>query len=268
MRYSRRFELGIILLFVLLPALGGCLVDEGPIAVLSAAVISGPAPLEVAFDLSHSADPSGTGISYVLDFGDGSPVKTGDNFNLIVHHTYEVGGTFSARLTVTDGEGRRQDAQLAITVDDVGPPVGTIVGTTAPDFTAHTTDGGEVTLYDFRGNVVLLEFWGAWCSPCKESMPHLQDLYNQYATSGLVVIAVSTDIEEQDTIDFLTSNGYTDFVSVWEPGGKHASPIAQLYGVDSSLVGIPRTFLLDRQGVIRYVGRPSDLSAQFVEGIL
>jgi len=55
---------------------------------------------------------------------------------------------------------------------------------------------------------------------------------------------------------------------VWEPGEKSGSPITQLYGVSSSLVGVPRTFLLDRQGVIRYVGHPEDLSSQFVEGIL
>ena len=246
--------------------LSGC--DQGPIAVLNAAVISGPAPLEVAFDLSHCEDRSGTGISYLLDFGDGSPATESDAFNIIVHHTYEVGGIFPSRLTVIDGEGQEERTQLTITVDAAGPTIGIIVGTTAPDFTAHTTDGGEITLADFRGSVVLLEFWGAWCSPCKASMPHLQNLYDQHAESGLVIIAVSTDVQEQDAIDFLTSNGYNDFVSVWEPGGKSGSPITQLYGVSSSRVGVPRTFLLDRQGVIRYVGHPENLSSQFVEGIL
>ncbi len=268
MRLSRHSIIALIALCALLPVLSGCLIDQGPIAMLNAAVSSGSAPLEVAFDLSHCEDQSGTRISYLLDFGDGSPTIASDAFNIIVRHTYEVGGTFTARLTVTDGKGQEEDAQLTITVDATGPPVGIIVGTTAPDFIAHTTDGGEITLSDFRGDVVLLEFWGAWCSPCKASMPHLQDLYAQYAESGLVIIAVSTDVQEQDAIDFLVSHGYNDFVSVWEPGGKSGSPITQLYGVSSSLVGVPRTFLLDRQGVIRYVGHPEDLSSQFVEGIL
>ncbi|MEA1870926.1 MAG: TlpA disulfide reductase family protein, partial [Candidatus Bipolaricaulota bacterium] len=175
---------------------------------------------------------------------------------------------FAARVTVIDGEGQEKSAQLAITVDATGPTTGIIVGTAAPDFTAHTTDGGEITLFDFRGSVVLLEFWGAWCPPCKASMPHLQDLYDQYAESGLVIIAVSTDVQKQDAIDFLVSHGYNDFVSVWKPGGKSNSPITQLYGVSSSHVGVPRTFLLDRQGVIRYVGHPDNLSSQFVEGLL
>jgi hypothetical protein len=57
-------------------------------------------------------------------------------------------------------------------------------------------------------------------------------------------------------------------VSVWEPGGKSGSPLTQLYGVATSLVGIPRTFVLDRQGVIRYVGHPNELSLDLVESLL
>ncbi len=266
MRLSRHSVIALITLCALLPVLSGC--DQGPITVLNAAVISGPAPLEVAFDLSHCEDQSRTGISYLLDFGDGSPTIESDAFNIIVRHTYEVGGTFIARLIVINGEGQEERTQLTITVDAAGPTLGIIVGTTAPDFTAHTTDEEEITLSDFRGDVVLLEFWGAWCSPCKKSMPHLQTLYDQHAEAGLVIIAVSTDVQEQAAIDFLVSNGYNDFVSVWEPGGKSNSPITQLYGVSNSRVGVPRTFLLDRQGVIRYVGHPENLSSQFVEGIL
>ncbi len=259
-----------LLVAVGLFALGGLVgcTGEAPRVALNAPVVSGPAPLAVAFDLSHSEIPQGASVHYTLDFGDGTTPATGTDLNVIVHHTYEIPGTFTARLTVTAADGHQGEDTLTITVSDEGPPVGTSVGMTAPDFTAHTTDGGEITLSDYRGQVVLLEFWGAWCTPCKASMPHLQDLYDRYHAQGLVVIAVSTDPDEQDTIDFLTENGYTDFISVWAPGGKHGSPITKLYGVDSSLVGIPRTYLIDRQGVIRYVGHPLDLGDQLVEGLL
>ena len=70
--------------------------------------------------------------------------------------------------------------------------------------------------------------------------------------------------KKQDAIDFLSANGYTDFVSVWEPGYKSKNPIAQLYEVRS----FPHTFLLDRRGVIRYVGHPDDLAPQLIEGLL
>lgn len=244
--------------------IAGCLGNRAAIAVLSAPVISGPAPLEVSFDLSYSEDPEGDAISYLLDFGDGSEPEEGDNFNIIVRHTYHTGGVFIATLTVIDARGKQAIDNQTITVNDVGPPVGLTVGKSAPYFTAYTTDGGEITLSDNRGLVVLLDFWGVWCPPCKSRMPHLKDLYDLYSSRGLVVILVSTDPDEQDTIDFLDKNNYTDFISVWEPGGKSGNPIKQLYEVKS----FPYTFLLDRQGVIRYVGHPDDLSMKMIEGLL
>lgn len=244
--------------------IAGCLGNRAPIAILSAAVISGPAPLDVSFDLSYCEDSEGDAISYLLDFGDGSDPEEGANPNIIIHHTYHTGGVFIATLTAIDVRGEQAKDHQTITVNDVGPSVGLTVGKTAPGFTAHTTDGGEITLSDTRGLVVLLDFWGVWCPPCKSRMPHLKDVYNLYSSRGLVVILVSTDPDEQDTIDFLDKNNYTDFISVWEPGGKSGNPIKQLYEVKS----FPHTFLLDRQGVIRYVGHPDDLSMKMIEGLL
>lgn len=237
-------------------------------AILIAPVVSGPAPLDVSFDLSHSVTAGGDGGTYRLDFGDGSPAVTGSDFDLIVHHTYAASGTFTAQLTVTGPDGQQDTATLGITADPSGPPVGIITGTTAPDFTAQTVDGASFTLSQTRGKVVLLEFWGAWCTPCRESMPHLQMLYNDYADQGVVVVTVSTDAKEQDAIDFLDANGYTDFINLWAAGGKSGSPITTLYGVNSLLVGVPRTFVLDRQGVIRYVGHPDALDPQLLASLL
>jgi hypothetical protein len=79
---------------------------------------------------------------------------------------------------------------------------------------------------------------------------------------------VSTDDFEQDSIDHLTQNGFTRFISIWEPGAKY-TPIAQLYGVLSGGdVGIPHTFVLDRQGIIRYAGHPMFLSPAMIEPLL
>ncbi len=255
-------------LFVLLALLFGCSDGEKPFIVLHAAVVSGVAPLDVAFDLSHNEIPAGATITYTLDFGDGTTPATGTDLNLIVHHTYEVAGTFIARLTVTDSDGHQGEAQLTITVTSSPPPTGTNVGMTAPNFTAHTIAGGTVSLSDYRGQVVILEFWGAWCTPCKASMPHLQDIYDRYHNRGLVVITVSTDQTEQAAADFLVGNHYTDFINVWEPGGKSGSPITKLYGVSSMLVGVPRTYVIDRQGIIRYVGHPDNLADQLINGLL
>jgi peroxiredoxin len=242
----------------------GCTLNHAPLAILSAPSVSGAAPFEAVFDLSYSSDPNGDAVSYTLDFGDGTEPVIGTDFRLIVHHTYDAGGTFLARLTVVDSEGNSSSDRLTITVNAEGPPVGLLVGKTAPDFTAHTTSGRKTALSEYRGEVVLVDFWGAWCPPCRARMPHLQDLHDQFAGEGFVIFLVSTDLDKQDAIDFLTSNGYTDFISVWEPGYKSQNPIAQLYQVNR----FPHTFLLDRQGVIRYAGHPDDLPSALIESLL
>ena len=181
-----------------------------------------------------------------------------------MHHTYEAGGIYAATLLVIDEDGKSDTDSLTITVDEQGPEIGIEAGNTAPDFTGHTTDGGEINLSDYRGQVVLLEFWGAWCRPCQDSMPHLDDLVTAYADQGLVAIIVSTDSVEQDAIDFLASRGFTQFISVWEPGGKNGNPIDLLYNVTI----YPTTFLVDRQGVIRWIGHPLNLTGAMLEAIL
>ncbi len=259
---------GLVLLVLGALALAGCLENRAPVAVLHVPTVTGPAPLDVAYDLSYCRDPDGDAIIYELDFGDGSSPVEGDTFSLVLHHTFVLGGTFTSRLVVTDSQGATGSAEVDVTVSEEGPPVGIEAGMTAPGFTSHRTDGGTFTLSQTRGSVVLLDFWGAWCSPCVRNMPHLQDLYDHLAGQGLVVVLVSTDVLEQTSIDFLAANGYTDFTSLWEPGGKAGSPITQLYGVATRDVGIPRTFVLDRQGVIRYVGHPAELAEDVIEGVL
>ena len=266
---SSRPALGIAAILCVLTTLSGCqLFQVDPIAVLTSTAISGPAPLTVDFDLSYSLHPKGRPLVYRLDFDDGSEPDTGSEFGIIIPHTYEAPGIYDAVLTVTDDTGRSATSTLRITISDDGPPVGTGLGMTAPDFTAPTTDGVEFTLSETRGQVVLLDFWGAWCPPCRRSLPHLADLVTTYAADGLLGILVSTDAVKQDSIDYLADNGYTDFVSLWQPGAKY-TPIAELYGVLSGgPVGIPHTFLLDRQGVIRWVGYPLDLLPAMVEALL
>ena len=265
-RTVRLVRRGLILALAV-GALAGCTGREGPVAVLTAAVVTGPAPLDIAFDLSYSVLREDHPATYELDFGDDSEASVGSDLGVIIHHTYDA-GTYDAVLILTDDQGNQATDTLAITADASGPPVGTSVGDTAPDFTAHTTDGGSLTLYDHRGEVVLLDFWGAWCTPCRASMPPLDALGREDVDAGVVAIGVSTDAAEQTSIDFLEDAGYDAFLSVWEPGGKSGSPLTKLYGLSGSDVGIPRTFVIDRQGVIRYVGHPIDLTGEMLEAIL
>lgn len=63
----------------------------------------------------------------------------------------------------------------------------------APDFTLRDVDGRDVSLSDFTGRVVVLDFWATWCVPCEAAMPHLQTMYEKYESQGLTIIAVSMD---------------------------------------------------------------------------
>jgi peroxiredoxin len=238
-------------LALLATCLSGCDGGQDPVAVLAAAVVTGPAPFDAAFDLSYTIHPLDRPMAFELDFGDASPKQSGSEFDVAVHHTYAVAGTYQAVLSVTDDRGVTATDAVEITVDDSGPPIGILVGQMAPDFTAHTTDGSTVTLSTLRGSVVLLDFWGAWCPPCRASLPHLDGF-----------------LKEQDAVTFLSEAELSRFISVWEPGGKSGNPIAQLYGVSTNDVGIPRTYVIDRQGVIRYVGHPTDLTRDMIEAVL
>lgn len=236
-------------------------------AVLATAVVTGPAPLDVAFDLSYTDHPQQRPMTFELTFGDESPAQTGAEFDVVIHHTYEA-GTYAAVLRVVDEQGAVSEDRVGITADDAGPPIGILLGWTAPDFTAHMTDGGTFTLSSLRGSVVVLDFWGAWCPPCRATLPHLDSLATTYACRGLSVVIVSTDIKEAEAVRYLEQLELERFTSVWERGGKSGNWIAQLYGVADNNVGIPRTYVIDRQGVIRFVGHPSDLTREMIEATL
>lgn len=140
-------------------------------------------------------------------------------------------------------------------VAPLGIEVGSQVGQLAPDFTLPDLSGSLVSLSSFRGCPVVLDFWASWCKPCQESTPILESLRQRYAPRGLKVVAVSLDYRREDAIRFLYDNGISEFIVLWAPFAE-ARAVARLFEVEA----IPRTVLLDRQGVIRFVGHPQDLT--------
>jgi peroxiredoxin len=87
-------------------------------------------------------------------------------------------------------------------------PQKSIIGSAAADFTLLDVEGREIRLSDFRGKTVLLAFWATWCPPCKEELPTLQKIDEQYQNKGLVILTV--DDEEPATIkDFLRAMHYS-----------------------------------------------------------
>jgi peroxiredoxin len=121
---------------------------------------------------------------------------------------------------------------------------GLAVGQKAPDFTLTFLEGGgSVRLRELRGRVVLLNFWSAACPPCREKMPVMQRLYEDLRGRGFVVLAVNVNDMPALAGEFIRENSYTF------PVLKDDGAVGQLYEVRF----IPKTALIDRDGVIRQI---------------
>jgi len=119
-------------------------------------------------------------------------------------------------------------------------------GKPALDFEGQTIDGKSLKLSDYRGKVVLLDFWATWCGPCRAELPNVRAVYNNYKDKNFEIISISLD-KNADTLKQFVKKEGMNWPQVFDgKGWKNA--VAQLYGVRS----IPRMYLLDEQGVIRY----------------
>jgi thiol-disulfide isomerase/thioredoxin len=112
-----------------------------------------------------------------------------------------------------------------------------------PDVSIHGADGAPVRLADYKGKVVLVDFWASWCPPCKTSFPAIDALYRAYQEKGLEVLAVNVDERRQDADRFLDAHPHKMTVLF---DAKGVSPLA--FGVK----GMPSSFLIDRAGNIRF----------------
>jgi cytochrome c biogenesis protein CcmG/thiol:disulfide interchange protein DsbE len=117
----------------------------------------------------------------------------------------------------------------------------TRIGANAPDFTVQDSDH-RVTLSQFRGQVVVLNFWGSFCPPCIEETPSLVRMQERLKAKGVTVLAVSIDSEDAPYHRFLKD--YNINLLTVRDGEKKSS---DLYGT----TGWPETFIIDRNGVVR-----------------
>lgn len=114
----------------------------------------------------------------------------------------------------------------------------------APAFEVTTTDGQRVSLDDFKGKVVLLDFWATWCGPCREALPHMKDIAKKFQGQPLVILSVSLDDNEDKWKEFVAKNGMTWLQ--YRDGG-FTGPISTLFEVRA----IPHTFSIDADGVLQ-----------------
>ena len=139
------------------------------------------------------------------------------------------------------------------------PPV---IGQPAPAFSAPSLSGGELSLGDLRGQVVLLNVWATWCPPCREEMPGLQRLHEELADEGLAVTAVSIDraAARGEVEEFVRANSIT-FRVLLDPGER----VTRTYRT----TGVPETFLVGRDGTLlrRWIGQIDPASATIRDAV-
>ena len=130
-------------------------------------------------------------------------------------------------------------------------------GDPAPAFAAATLDGDTLSLAALQGEAVLLNIWATWCLPCREEMPGLQQLHEEYNDQGLRVVGVSIDSRGagRDVRDFLSSYGIS-FTILHDPEEQ----VTRAFRT----TGVPETFLIDREGKIvrRWIGLFDPTSAE------
>jgi peroxiredoxin len=116
----------------------------------------------------------------------------------------------------------------------------------APQFTLTTLAGQPAGLSQYKGQVVMVNFWATWCGPCQQEMPLLDQMYKKYKPAGFTLIGVNVDKEAPAVKELLTRKPVS-FPVLLDP----ANSVSKAYHVDE----MPSSVIIDRKGVIRYVHR-------------
>lgn len=136
------------------------------------------------------------------------------------------------------------------------------VGQMAPDFTAKDIDGNTVRLSDFRGQVVLLDFWATWCGPCLPEVPYLAEIHLAHGNGTVQIIGVSLDTKLDALREFIEEHEM-DWPEIVQDK-KWKGALSKLYAVDR----IPRTFLINKEGRIAAKGLRKKSMVETVEQLL
>lgn len=120
--------------------------------------------------------------------------------------------------------------------------------------------GESKHLEDYRGDIVLVDFWASWCSPCRSSFPWMNNMANKYRDDGFKIVAINLDQDRANALDFLQSLP-PEFDVLFNPDGQMPEAF--------EVIGMPTSFLLDRQGRVRatHIGFHSDQTAAYEQQI-
>ncbi|MBX5444813.1 TlpA disulfide reductase family protein [Sphaerobacter sp.] len=117
-------------------------------------------------------------------------------------------------------------------------------GKKAPNFELPGLNGETIRLSDYRGQVVLVNFWATWCKPCQVEMPEFQAIYEKYRNDGFTILGVNQAEPPELVRPYVEKGGYSWTFALDEKG-----KISERYGV----YGIPQSYLIDRDGKVVYM---------------
>ena len=117
-------------------------------------------------------------------------------------------------------------------------------GQVAPDFVLRSATGENLRLSEYRGDVVLINFWATWCGPCRQEMPLLDDLYGRYQRVGFNLLGVNIDEDSRRAMQMVQELG-VNFPVLFDENKE----VSKLYEVDA----MPVTILVDREGIVRHI---------------
>ena len=117
-------------------------------------------------------------------------------------------------------------------------------GQVAPDFALKSTTGENLRLSEYRGDVVMINFWATWCGPCRQEMPLLDELYGRYHRVGFNLLGVNIDDDTERALR-MVEELHLHFPIVFDTRKE----VSRLYNVEA----MPATILVDREGKIRHV---------------
>ena len=137
---------------------------------------------------------------------------------------------------------------IAIAALSLSLPVTAAVTTNspAPQFSLDSQSGKPLSLAQFKGQVVMLNFWASWCGPCRQEMPLLDNIYKKYSKAGFTMIGVNVEPDTKAANDWLRQTPVS-FPIVYDTQSK----VSELYGVS----GMPSTVIVDRKGTVRMIHR-------------
>jgi peroxiredoxin len=117
-------------------------------------------------------------------------------------------------------------------------------GQPAPDFALKSSTGENLRLSEYRGDVVMINFWATWCGPCRQEMPLLDELYTRYERVGFNLLGVNIDDDSRRAMQMIDDLG-VNFPVLFDSRKE----VSKLYEVEA----MPVTVLVDREGNVRYV---------------